>query len=108
MINITTSSRYKINRKKIKETFNIDGVINIIFVGKNKMRLIAKKYKKENLALPVLSFNYDESTIDKNEKLLGEVFICYPQAVLLSAERNKKVDDTILNLIKHGIENIIN
>lgn len=73
--------------------------INLVFVGKNKMRKIAAKYKKENVALPVLSFDYGEK--------IGEVFICYPQAVLLAAQRNKKVEEILIYLIKHGIENIL-
>jgi ssRNA-specific RNase YbeY (16S rRNA maturation enzyme) len=46
-------------------------------------------------------------SLDKKDNLLGEIFICYPQAVLLAAERNKKVETVIEQLIKHGIENVI-
>ena len=90
-------------------------------------------YKREPEALPVLSFSYittkkimkqaveiDGDTIQHTEltatlptivhddNLLGEIFICYPQAVLLAAERNKKVDDTLKSLIEHGINNLVN
>lgn len=115
MINIISSSRYKINRKKIKEIIsdflakkNIDqeiNIVNIAFIGKNKMKNIATNYKNEPVALPVLSFSYNEK--QENNIFLGEIFICYPQAVLLAAERNKKVDETINNLIIHGLENLI-
>lgn len=120
MINIITSSRYKVNRKEIINNANNylneagfleTDVLNIIFIGKNKMRAISQKYKKENEALPVLSFKYSDQgdkylNTDK-EKLLGEIFICYPQAVLLAAQREKRVENIILNLIEHGIENIL-
>lgn len=114
MVNIILPSRYKLNRKLIKKKaqeildsygFLSADILNIVFVGKNKMRSIAKEYKKEDVALPVLSFNYQD-TQDK-EKLIGEIFICYPQTILLAAEREKGVDITIINLIKHGIENIV-
>ncbi len=107
--------------------------LNIIFVGKRKMLCIATVYKREPEALPVLSFSYittkkimkqaveiDGDTIQHTEltatlptivhddNLLGEIFICYPQAVLLAAERNKKVDDTLKSLIEHGINNLVN
>jgi ssRNA-specific RNase YbeY (16S rRNA maturation enzyme) len=107
--------------------------LNIIFVGKRKMLYIATVYKREPEALPVLSFSYittkkimkqaveiDGDTIQHTEltatlptivhddNLLGEIFICYPQAVLLAAERNKKVDDTLKSLIEHGINNLVN
>jgi len=107
MINIFSSSRYRINRKKIKDSFKIDNyTINISFVGKNKMRSLSKNYKREEIALPVLSFPYLCEKIE-NENLLGEIVICYPQAVLLAAERNRRVEEIILQLIKHGVENLV-
>lgn len=101
MINIICPSRYKINRRLLKKNIvplpNID--VNIIFVGKNKIRFLANKYKKDNIIHPVLSFYYKEEN-------LVEIFICYPQAVLLAAERNKKLEETILYLIDHSFREI--
>lgn len=115
MINIISSSRYKIDRKLIKKTAEdiltkyglpANVILNVVFAGKKKMKTVAAKYKQENVALPVLSFSYiDEQKQD--EKPLGEILICYPQAVLLAAEKQKKVDNIILQLIKHGVENIL-
>lgn len=73
--------------------------VNVVFVGKNKMRKLAVCYKNENVALPVLSFPY-------RDDLLGEVIICYPQAVLLAAERSKTVDQIISFLIEHALKNL--
>jgi len=115
MINIISSSRYKINRKslknKIEEIIQKLGIsqeetLNLVFVGKNKMRSLASNYKKEDIALPVLSFPYKGEVVD-GTPLNGEIFVCYPQAVLLAAERNRKVEETILSLVKHGVENLI-
>lgn len=112
MINIICPSRYKINRKQIREELKkilikknivIDSPLNIIFIGRNKMRQLAKKYKNEDLSLPVLSFNYNQ----ENDQLLGEIFICYPEAVLLAVEQEKRVDYVINFLISHGLDNII-
>ena len=114
MINIISSSRYRLSRKKLKTKAGEllqamgetpDKVINIVFIGKNKMRQLASTYKNENVALPVLSFAYKDEKLD-DESLIGELFICYPQAVLLAAERNRRVEETILSLIKHGLENL--
>ncbi|MCL4374964.1 rRNA maturation RNAse YbeY [Patescibacteria group bacterium] len=109
MINIIVPSRYKINRKltrafaqqtleqmSAKNPFDL----NLVFVGKNKMRMISQRYKNENVALPVLSFYYPDQQ-------LGEIIICYPQAVLLAAQRNKTVDQTLIQLLKHGITNLV-
>ncbi len=114
MFNIISPSRYKINKKTIKKDLeeyfiskNIppDYTLNIIFVGKNKMRKLSANYKQEDVALPVLSFFYNEK--QETDILMGEIFICYPQAVLLAAERNKKVDEMIKQLIIHGVDNLL-
>ncbi|HLL60714.1 MAG TPA: rRNA maturation RNAse YbeY [Candidatus Nitrosocosmicus sp.] len=159
MVKIYTATRHKINKKylleetqKILTRNEIPGyLVNIIFVGKRKMRDIANTYKHEDEALPVLSFTYRNNSVDsvtpsfspssakamegrqsslsieasakldevvpptepnteirnENEHLLGEVFICYPQAILLAAEREKGVEQTILQLIEHGIDNLL-
>lgn len=115
MLRIITSSRYLIDKKRIRicvekilKTSQVDPVlsINIVFVGKTKMRSIASTYKHEDVALPVLAFPY---RTDKNmgEPLLGEVFLCYPQVILLAAERNKRLDALIDELIIHGIKNLL-
>lgn len=115
MITITASSRYKINRKKIRngieqilsnKGLGERNVLNIVFVGKNKMRQLSQKYKHENEALPVLSFPYRGQHID-NEVIIGEVVVCYPQMILLAAERNKKVEDIIEQLLIHGVDNLL-
>lgn len=111
MITIVSPSRYKIEkrilRKKIEAMLAGAGLdtktdLNLVFVGKRKMREIASQYKKEDVALPVLSFPYKDE-----ETLLGEIFICYPQVILLAAEREKKVDDMILKMVEHGFENLL-
>lgn len=115
MINVVSSSRYKINRQKIKvfvqnifekEQIDFNYSLNIIFVGKNKMKVFTEKYKNEKETLPVLSFKYDED-IGEKELLLGEIVICFPLVILLAAERNKRVDEMINELVKHGIENLL-
>lgn len=115
MINVISPSRYPLEKKALKKSISIflaqkdidDTVdINLVFVGKRKMRSISSVYKKEDIALPVLSFSYSQ---DKNTvpNLLGEIFLCYPQIVLLAAERNKRVNEMIIEMIKHGIENLL-
>lgn len=116
MIHVIASSRFVLPRKLIKEVcymllikhgFTENHILNIVFVGKTKMKQIASQYKHENEALPVLSFSYIKDQ-DKSNLLIGEIFICYPQLVLLAAERQKKVDVVLFDLIKHGFQNILN
>ncbi len=113
MINIISSSRYKIGKKKLRSSvlklllqhgLSDNYTINLVFVGKNKMKTVSNKYKEEDVALPVLTFLYDKK--ESEGRFLGEILICYPQAVLLAAEREKRVDDVILSLVDHGLKNL--
>lgn len=115
MIHIFTSARYKVNKKELASyaqevlsSYNISASnsINIAFVGKRKMKQIASKYKDENVALPVLSFPYMNNEKVDGERIIGELVICYPQAILLAAERSKTVDALMKQLITHGIQNM--
>lgn len=113
MINVVGPSRYKVNKKTLRvymkelvEKYSIDkqATLNLVFVGSRKMREIAATYKHEDVALPVLSFPYNDQA---EGNLLGEIFICYPQGVLLAAERGKKIEDMMKQLIDHGLRNIL-
>lgn len=114
MIMIFSDSRYAIDRSSLKkEAENIlrkegideSRVLNIVFVGRRKMRHIAKTYKKKDVAFPVLSFSYMNDEKEKN--VIGEIIICYPQVVLLASERDRRVDLMIMRLVEHGIINLI-
>lgn len=114
MLNLIASSRYKLNRKHIKKLatnllteqgFEPNNEINIVFAGRNKLKELSKKYKDENVALPVLTFIYNEE-IKEGNSALAEVIICYPDAVLMAAQKNKTVDQIIDYLVKHGLQNI--
>ncbi len=119
MITIVAQSRYKINKpalkKLVKDTLDkawkgANTNLNLVFVGRRKMRELAKTYKHEDVALPVLSFPYhnDPSAIPTAEPyVIGEVIVCFPQAVLLAAEKDKTIDGMLHDLIIHGINNII-
>lgn len=115
MINIVCPSRYKINSRSIKQTVTevlieqkqpTRAVLNVVFIGTRKMREIAKTYKHENVALPVLAFAYKELDMS-GENFLGEIFLCYPQVILLAAERGKMADEMINRMVEHGLKNII-
>lgn len=113
MILIFSDSRFKIDRPAMQKTTEMilkkegrkeTDQLNIVFVGTRKMKQIARTYQKEEIAHPVISFSYLN---DKEEKdLIGEIIICYPQAVLLAAEREKRVHAMIMQLIEHGVKSL--
>ena len=116
MIHLVVGNRYKIQRKYCishaqdylqRRGIDFDTLVNIIFVGKRKIKSIAMKYKNENEALPVLTFSYRKEPEFANERLLGEIYICYPQVVLLAAEKDKSVNAMMEDIIYHGIDNLL-
>lgn len=120
MINVISQSRYKVDKQKIIKVveqvlFKTKGGsfidLNIVFVGRRKMKSLANAYKNEDVALPVLSFPYHEDSDDiqtSEPNVAGDVVLCFPQAVLLAAEKDKSLDNMINDLVIHGVENIIN
>ncbi len=113
-INIFSSSRYKLSRREIKrfvkeilsEKGVQTGVLNIAFVGKIKMKRLSRDYKNEDAALPVLAFPYFQHQ-NKYEFLIGEIVICYPQAILLAAEKDKPVSKILEFLLTHALDNLL-
>lgn len=115
MVKIVSTSRFKLDKTALaqraenylkKLDVNEKFFITVVFVGKRKMHSFSKLYKKEDVALPVLSFFYGQDT--GSDSPYAEIIVCYPQAVLLAAERNKTVDVQITNLVEHGIRNLVN
>lgn len=115
MLNLVCPTRYGVNKKSLRDgveqmykekQINPARTLNIVFIGTRKMREIASTYKHEDEPLPVLAFPYQDIDIE-GEQLLGEIFLCYPMVVLLAAERNRKVDDMVLKLVEHGLNNIL-
>jgi len=123
MVNIVSTSRYPVGKKRIRvivqnelerAKISPDVTLNIVFIGRRKMKDISQQYKNENEALPVLSFSYTQESsiqsvipVGEGETLIGEVLICYPQAILLAAQRNRAVDKVIDELVLHGVKNIV-
>lgn len=112
MIHVFTSSRYKVRKQDIvfnamdylqRRRYQNEGFINIIFVGRRRMKQVALQYLNKNIAKPVLSFKFGP-----DHETFGEIFLCYPQVVLLAAEKNKTVDAMIESLVQHGIDNLFN
>lgn len=119
MVKIVSTSRFRLDKKTVaqKATSYLEKLglhekffITIVFVGKRKMRSYSNTYKHEDVALPVLSFFYGQEKDEKEARQspYAEIIICYPQAVLLAAQRNKIVDAQIISLVEHGIRNLVN
>lgn len=116
---IYIESRYKVNRKRIKQTVSEalvkNGIsspseVSVAIVGNRKMRVLNKKYRKQDKTTNVLSFSQSEGkSVPKSpDRLyLGDVVISYPVVILEAAQYNKLVDDWINELVEHGVLHLL-
>ncbi len=116
---IFVESRYKVNRRKIKQTVNevLDekGVsspteVSLAFVGDRKMRALNKKFRNIDKTTNILSFPLmeGESTVLPGSTLrLGDIIISYPQVIKEAAEEEVLVDDKINQLVRHGMLHLL-
>ena len=118
-IPIFVESRYRVNRKRIKQSVSkvltqheIKGPVevSIAIVGDRKMRALSLKYKGEDKTRNILSFSMSEGEsthLDSEVLRLGDIVISYPQVILEASEEEMLVDDKIDTLIEHGILHLL-
>lgn len=118
-IPIYIESRYKVNRKLLKQTvmrvLEEKGIVgpvevSLAIVGARKMRTLNNKYRNMDRATNVLSFSQieGEATVMPQDFLvLGDVIVCYPIAVDDAARDNMLVDRKIAELVEHGLLHLL-
>ncbi|PIR80414.1 MAG: rRNA maturation RNase YbeY [Candidatus Levybacteria bacterium CG10_big_fil_rev_8_21_14_0_10_35_13] len=122
-IPIFVESRYKINRKRIKQTIektiNKNGMsgpveISVAIVGDRKMRQLSKKYKGEDKTRNILSFSQTEGEAlkvqdnnSRNVLRLGDIVLSYPQVIDDASRDEMLVDDKVDQLIEHGLMHLL-
>lgn len=136
MIEIFVQSRYKVNRKKLRErvkTFlSKIGVnpaaytVSIAIVGDRKMAQVHEQFAGKRGTTPVLSFPLHAgkprtgTLIDKKyadritqelthdgPTLLGEIVISYPQTLIFASDENKLVDIKLGEFVEHGLTTLL-
>lgn len=116
---IFIESRYRANRKRIKEkiakTLSANEIstpveVSIAVVGDRKMRELSKKYTGEEKTHNVLSFSQTEgeSTGSSSNVLrLGDIVISYPEVIREASEEEMLVDDKVDELVEHGLMHLL-
>lgn len=112
-------SRYKVNRKRIKNTVSNllkdQGIksaveVSVAIVGDRKMRDLNKKYKNKDSTTNVLSFSLSEgesTNLPSEIMKLGDVVVSYPQVIKEAAVEEMMVDDKIDELVTHGVMHLL-
>jgi len=127
---ISTSSRYPIRRRQIRETITrvlstlkIEDVVEVelSIVGDRKMTQLNKQFMKEEGTTDVLSFPLHESYIFNRAKpdigeafkdpdgilRLGSIVVSYPVAQKQANEHNVTTDIEIDRLVEHGVLHLL-
>lgn len=114
-VSITKQSNYAVGatpiKKKLAQFLTNKGIVSdaevsVAIVGEAKMLDIGKKYLKDKKLHNVLSFTPAEVknfVYPPDGTLhLGEIIVCYPQAVREAKEENVLIDERVYELIEHG------
>lgn len=122
---IFVESRYKINRKKIREIINkvldTEGVkslmeISVAIVGDRKMHQLNKQYRGIDKTTNVLSFSLTEGESPFPHKnpstqadviTLGDIVLSYPVVIKEAARDEMLVDEKVNQLVEHGLNHLL-
>ncbi len=115
---IYIESRYKLNRKRIKQvvsdTLAKAGIrtpveVSVAIIGNRKMKALNKRYRDIDKTTNVLSFSQLEgkTTPSHNRLYLGDVIVSYPVIIDEAAFENMLVDDKIAELVEHGVLHLL-
>lgn len=118
-VELFVESRYKVNRKRIKQSaqklLKENGIygpaeVSIAIVGDRKMRELSRKFKGDDKTRNVLSFplSEGESTMLPSDILrLGDIVISYPEVIREAARDEMLVDDRVEELALHGLNHLL-
>ncbi len=80
--------------------------LSLVFVTSNRMRTINKKYLGRDYATDVLSFSYDEETVE-GCRFLGEIIIAPQVGILQAARCRARPEEEMRKLLIHGILHLL-
>jgi probable rRNA maturation factor len=121
-INLFVGSRYPVERKKIRacaasvlKKQGIDNAqLDISIVGNRKIKFLNESELKHEGATDVLSFpQHEKKQLDDfpmpegMPPHLGDVVICFPEAVRAAKRFGKLVDDQICFYLEHGLMHLL-
>lgn len=118
-IPIYVESRYKVNRKKIKESIkrvlHENGIVgptevSVAIVGDRKMKELNKKYRNLDKTTNVLSFSQVEGEAlprPSDTLFLGDIVISYPVVIDEASKEEVFVDEKVSELVEHGLLHLL-
>jgi len=85
--------------------------VSIGIVGSSAMKKLNKNYRNKNRVTDVLSFSENDIRTPKfkaqTKNYLGEVIICYPQALRQAKQNNQTLSNELELLLVHGVLHLL-
>lgn len=122
MINLFVGSRYPVTRKKLRQKattvlreHGVDHVqVDISIVGNRKIKQLNESKLQHQGTTDVLSFPQHERKQLNDFPMpsgipphLGDVVICFPEAVKTAKRFGKMVDDQLCFYLEHGLMHLL-
>lgn len=120
--NFYIGSRYLVNRQKLRDTvckilqeYKVDNAqVDVSIVGKRKIKQLNETKLKHKGITDVLSFpQHERSQLndfpmpDNELPHLGDIVICFSEAVKSAKRYGKLVDDQICFYLEHGLLHLL-
>jgi probable rRNA maturation factor len=122
-VDILAESGYKFDRRRVRSVIEkllsgqgvTDRVeVSVSVVGERKIKALNKKYRQTDEITDVLSFPLEDTKTETpflsspdGVLRLGDIVICYSQAVRQAAEHNRMVDNEMEMLAEHGCRHLL-
>jgi rRNA maturation RNase YbeY len=120
-VQVKKQSNYPVSspqiKKRLKDFLSERGIVSdsevsVFLADDNKMLELSKIYLKDNKLHDVLTFTANEETgrfvyPPDGVIRLGEIVICYPQAVREAKDEGVKIDERIYFLLEHAAMHLL-
>ena len=95
---------------KIKNIALDNLVVSLVIVDNGEIRSINKRYRNKDKITDVLSFEFlakDKFVLPKEKRILGEIFISYPEAIKKSRDLKILPKEELALLFIHGLLHLL-
>lgn len=89
----------------IQNNLKIKGDLSVHFIGRDRMKKMNFIYRNKNKVTDVLSFAINDGKffLNKEEKELGDIFICFEQVKKQAKENKINYEEELKRILIHGV-----
>ena len=104
--NYSAKDLLKIGQLVAKKEKKVDGIVEVNIIGDKEMTGLNFQYRGKKYPTDVLSFAWEE---DKKmpSKMLGQIFICYPQIQRQAKAYKIKDSEELARMFIHGLLHLV-